>query len=195
MKGAGFPAPRSNTVSAVVAWQRASRLDPLAADVHQRLLLLPPTARSGIADVPMVPVIALVVLCTICWVAGWVQLYRAFRARTGDASTSGTVLHPSRSLGAVLVVAALMGMTYTWMEARTLSTARLGVVRRPDMLRTAPIPTAQPAGGVGTGDMVRAQRQRGEWVEVLHADGRHGWLPASRITPLDAPLQDGDVSR
>ncbi|MBL0939986.1 MAG: BatD family protein [Gemmatimonadaceae bacterium] len=182
-----------DTVSAVVAWQRASRLDPLAADVHERLLLLPPTARSGFADVPMLPLVALVVACTICWLAGWGQLYRALSARVMDASASRSL--PSRSLGAGLLLLALAGVSFTWFEARHLSTAELAVVRRPDMLRSAPLSSARPAGGVTTGDMVRMRGQRGEWVEVQHADGRSGWLPNTRIITLNAPLQVDDLSR
>jgi uncharacterized protein YgiM (DUF1202 family) len=53
------------------------------------------------------------------------------------------------------------------------------------MLRSAPHANATPAGGVGTGDVVRLAMRRGEWVQVRHADGRTGWLPHARVVSFD----------
>jgi len=173
-----------DTVSAVLAWQRAARIDPMAADVQERLLLLPPTARSGLADVPMVPVNLLVLSATGLWVAGWVWFMVVLRRRRATAGTSGAPL-TSRAPSLALVAIAAAGMGYAHIQADALRTDGLAVVQRPDMLRSAPLANATPAGGVGTGDVVRMDAERGEWVRVRHADGRMGWLPEARLAAFD----------
>jgi len=174
----------NDTVSAVLAWQRAARIDPMAADVQERLLLLPTTARSGLADVPMVPVNLLVLGATTLWVAGWIWLLVVLRRRRATSTTSGSHL-PSRAPALALVVLAAAGMSYAHLQADTLRIDDLAVVQRPDMLRSAPLANATPAGGVGTGDVVRKESERGEWVQVRHADGRMGWLPQARLVAFD----------
>lgn len=173
-----------DTVSAVLAWQRAARIDPMAADVQERLLLLPPTAHSGLADVPMVPVTLLVFGATGLWVLGWTWLFVVlWRRRTVPA---GTGSHPpSRAPAFALLAIAAAGVSYAQVQANALRVDGLAVVQRPDMLRSAPLANATPAGGVGTGDVVRLNARRGEWVQVRHADGRTGWLPQARVLGLD----------
>jgi hypothetical protein len=174
----------NDTVSAVLAWQRAARIDPMAADVQERLLLLPTTARSGLADVPMVPVNLLVLGATTLWVTGWIWLLVVLRRRRAVASASSMHL-PSRAPALALVVLAAAGMSYAHLQADALRIDDLAVVQRPDMLRSAPLANATPAGGVGTGDVVRMDAVRGDWVQVRHADGRMGWLPQARLVAFD----------
>lgn len=173
-----------DTVSAVLAWQRAARLDPMAADVQERLLLLPTTARSGLADVPMVPVNLLVLGATGLWLVGWTWLFVVLRRRRIARKVAGSHL-PSRAPALALLVVSVAGMSYAHVQADTLRSDGLAVVQRPDMLRSAPLANATPAGGVGTGDVVRLDARRGEWVHVRHADGRTGWLPQARIVSFD----------
>lgn len=177
-----------DTVSAVLAWQRAARIDPMAADVQERLLLLPPTARSGLADVPMVPVNLLVLAASGLWLMGWAWLFVVLRRRrtapneTGSHPPAHPPSHPpSRAPALALLVVAAAGMSYAHIQADALRSDDLAVVQRPDMLRSAPLANATPVGGAGTGDVVRMDAVRGEWVQVRHADGRTGWLPQARL--------------
>jgi hypothetical protein len=177
-----------DTVSAVLAWQRAARIDPMAADVQERLLLLPPTAHSGLADVPMVPVNLLVLVATGLWMAGWIWLLvvlRRLRAVPKGTDARRLPHRPSRAPALALLVVAAAGMGYAYVQADALRADGLAVVQRPDMLRSAPHANATPAGGVGTGDVVRLAMRRGEWVQVRHADGRTGWLPHARVVSFD----------
>lgn len=177
-----------DTVSAVLAWQRAARIDPMAADVQERLLLLPTTAHSGLADVPMVPVNLLVLVATGLWMVGWIWLWVVLRRRRTVPKGTGAQRPPhlpSRAPAFAILIVAAAGMSYAHVQADALRADGLAVVQRPDMLRSAPLANARPAGGVGTGDVVRMEMRRGEWVQVRHADGRTGWLPQARVVRFD----------
>lgn len=168
----------NDTVSAVIAWQRAARLEPLAADVQERLALLPAGARGGLADVPLVPVLALTGVAAVAWLAAWALYFVLWRR----AERGGTMALTATLLLCVAVAAA----GTAWWGNRALDASGLAVVRRPETLRTAPGFEANTSGGVATGDVVRLASAQEGWVRVEHTDGRSGWIPASRIAPLVA---------
>ena len=166
----------ADTVHAVVAWQRAARLDPLAADVQRQLAMLPAGARGGFADVPMVPVTMLITVGVVAWCLAWIALWLAWRQPT-----------PSRALaaaGGLLVLLACGAGGTAWWGHRALDASTLHVVGRPETLRAAPGFEAQTAGGVSTGDVVKVTAEQEGWSRVMLADDRLGWIPASRLTPL-----------
>lgn len=173
----------SDTLSAVLAWQRAARLDPLAADVQERLAMLPPGSRGGIAEVPMVPVVPLALFAVVAWCAAWALFFVAWRAATA-ASGLGAI-------AVLLLVAAVGAGGAAWWGYRALDATGLAVVRRPETLRVAPGFDANTSGGVSTGDVVRVSSMQEGWQRVEHTDGRSGWIPASRLAPLetDAPIR------
>ena len=78
-----------------------------------------------------------------------------------------------------------------WWGHRALDAGDLAVVRRPETLRAAPGFDANTAGGVSTGDVVRASVSQEGWQRVEHTDGRTGWIPVSRLAPLEtaAPIR------
>jgi hypothetical protein len=166
----------SDTVSAVVAWQRAARLQPWAADLQRHLTRLPVGARAGLAQVPLVPVALLWTGGAVAWLVGWSWMAWGWwrGRRTGWPAPGALVL--------VLVALALWGWG-TWGH-RKLSAAGLAVVVRPETLHSAPTVASPAAGGVGTGDVVVAAPPQDGWRRVRHADGRTGWLPAVRLRPL-----------
>jgi len=148
-----------DTVSAVMAWQRAARLAPLAADVQQRLALLPPGARGGIAEVPMVPVYPLLLVATACWVVGAVVLIVAWsRHVVADRGLLRV------SVGAALMMVAAALAASAWWGARALDPYGLAVVRRPEAMRVQPAGDANTAGGLATGDIVRLQSIQEQWA-------------------------------
>ncbi|MES2524430.1 MAG: hypothetical protein V4617_17155 [Gemmatimonadota bacterium] len=178
-----------DTVNAVIAWQRAARLDPLAVDLQERLTLLPSGARGGVADIPMVPVPALQQAGVLLWVVGWL-LAAWHAARKRKAGAQGGALM-SDGVGAMLrgtiwvtLLCAVTAGGLAWWGHRELDASRLAVVSRPETMHVAPGTDADAMGGVATGDVVRRLESSGPWERVLHADGRKGWLPSLRLVAL-----------
>ncbi|MEP6780810.1 MAG: SH3 domain-containing protein [Gemmatimonadaceae bacterium] len=171
-----------DTVSAVIGWQRAVRLDPLAADLREQMLLLPAGAREGVAEVPLVPVTLLGYSGMIGWVSAWVALTWIVLRRRARRSPSPVVRNSAIALAMLSVVC--IGASY--LGARQLQTTGLAVVVRPETIRAEPDVDADALGGAATGDIVRIKQQRQLWSRVLHADGREGWIPSDRITALGA---------
>lgn len=165
-----------DTVHAVIAWQRAARLDPLAADVQARLVLLPPGARSALADVPMIPVTAVAVVAVFAWLLCWALWFHAWRHADGRPSANVA--------GRIAFGIALAAAGTTWWGQRALDGSNLAVVRRPENLRAAPGYDAATVGGVSTGDVVRFESAQEGWFRVVLTDDRAGWLPAARVAPL-----------
>lgn len=185
-----------DTVNAVVAWHRAARLDPLAVDVQERLLLLPSGARGGVADVPMIPVDVLLALAVVLWVAGWgcAAFLEMRRRRSVDSD------HPVRwsgLLGGVIWIALFAAITaggFALWGRRALDASALAVVVRPETMHLAPGTDSDAMGGVATGDVVRRVEQQGVWERVVHSDGRDGWLPVMRLRSI-LPVQQADSSQ
>ena len=162
----------ADTVAAVQGWQRAARLMPLDPEVQQRLRQLPSGARDGLAAVPQRAVPLLVLMAGGLWLLGWLVAWVALG-------------RPMLRLlvAALLLASGASGFT-AWRGWRMLDASTLWVVVRPETLQAVPMPGAEAMGGVGTGDVVRVTRAGDGWALVDHADGRRGWLPLPRITPL-----------
>ena len=171
-----------DTVSAVVAWQRAARLDPLAADLREHLLLLPSGSRDGVADIPMVPVAALGVLSITLWALGWMLATWLFWQKRKERKTSAVV---NMLALATIMLASASGATAAW-GARHLRTDGLAVVTRPETMREAPEAVADAQGGAATGDVVRIDEIVPRWARVEHSDGRTGWIPSDHLTLLSS---------
>lgn len=174
-----------DTVSAVIAWQRAARLEPVAVDLQERMTSLPAGARGGVAEVPMIPVPALTVAAVGAWLIGWLLLALVRLQRQQGRASAWTGFGSSVAVLA-LFVAVGAGVAAAW-GARELDAAGFMVVQRPETMRIAPGDDANAMGGVATGDVVRVQEIGEGWLRVLHADGRRGWLPAGRAVPLVSP--------
>ncbi len=187
----------NDTVTAVIAWQRAARLQPLAADITRRLGILPAGARGGIADVPLIPVSWLLRIALVSWSAGWLLwswvIWRAASLRrTASASRSdvGQRVRAVRGTALALVLGGVVTGATAWWGIRRLDAERLYVVSRPETLRIAPGSDADAMGGVSTGDVVEIVESRPLWRRVQHADGRRGWLPGARLVAI-SPYAEG----
>ena len=174
-----------DTVSAVIAWQRAARLEPVAVDLQERMTSLPAGARGGVAEVPMIPVPALTVAAVGAWLIGWLLL-ALVRLQRQRGRASAWMGFGSSVAALALLVAVGAGVGAAW-GYRELDAAGFMVVQRPETMRTAPGDDANAMGGVATGDVVRVQEIGEGWLRVLHADGRRGWLPTGRAVPLVSP--------
>jgi hypothetical protein len=169
-----------DTVSAVIAWQRAVRLDPLADDLRENLLLLPSGARDGIAEIPMVPVSVFGYAGALGWIAGWgVFAWFLWRKRANRAVTPAV-----RVFAITAIVASAVSAGASAWGARQLRSTGLAVVVRPETMRSGPEGDTDALGGVGTGDVVRVEQQKQLWARVQHADGRQGWLPGDHLVPF-----------
>ncbi len=178
-----------DTVHAVIAWQRAARLEPLAADLQERVSMLPAGSRGGIADVPMMPVRWLVRVSLVLWFAGWSLL--GWRAWQQHRATPTVELRSSRGMrgtAQAAVVLSLVCAGAAWWGLRALDATALAVVLRPETMRIAPGTDADAMGGVATGDVVRLIESRDAWQHIVHADGRRGWLPVTRLVMLQAAV-------
>ena len=178
-----------DTVNAVIAWQRAARLEPLAVDIQEHMSMLPSGSRGGIADVPMFPVAWLVRAALILWLAGWgVLSVRAWRRRHPAALAASPASRWVRDTARLALVLAALSAGAAWWGMRALDASALAVVTRPETLRIAPGTDADAMGGVTTGDVVRVGESRDAWQRIVHADGRKGWLPAARLEALQVPM-------
>ncbi|MBL0172292.1 MAG: BatD family protein [Gemmatimonadaceae bacterium] len=175
-----------DTVDAVIAWQRAARLEPLAVDLQEHISALPAGARGGVADIPMVPVSWLARVAVVLWFAGWLVLtWLAWQRRRSGDVVATRMSRWLRGMAQSMCLLALVALGAAWWGARALDASALEVVLRPETMRIAPGNDADAMGGVTTGDVVRVMESRDEWRRVVHADGRRGWLPAMRLLAIE----------
>lgn len=159
-----------DTARAVVGWQRALRLEPLAGDLRARLRLTP-GFRDGLAgDVPPLPVDLLAALGVLCWVAGW----------------AGRWSGAPRWSSAALIGAALAGLVALGTAERIRGPRQL-VVALAEQLRDAPAMGARPVASVEVGEGAREESRQGNWVRVRFPDGRTGWGDARAFASLEVP--------
>ncbi len=163
----------NDTVGAVIGWQRAVRLEPMAGDVRERVGLLPANARDGLAHVPRVPSELPALLAVALWCVAWGMLaLSATRDRRALWKT-----------GAAVMLMAIAATTWHVMLSSTRSAADLAVAEQRSPMRVTPGEDANANGDVEPGDMVvigesRVDATRGDrWFAVQHVDGRLGWLP------------------
>jgi hypothetical protein len=177
---------QGDTLSAVIGWQRAARRDRISTDLHERLLLLPRGAREGVAELSMISAEVMWVAGAVAWIAGWALLaiiYARRRKIVHTPSASFEYLHVPAYL--LIVMAVVLGGS-AWWEGNNRNADDLFVVTRPETMRTQRGTDSDALGGVGTGDIVLRKTVDGDWLEVEHADGRAGWLPMSRLVPLES---------
>lgn len=162
----------ADTGRAVLGWQRALRLEPLATDVRERLDVLGASAGSGHGAVPAIPPIPLAVLAGLLWTGGWLAI--AWRsARRTPAGVS--------PLAAGAVAAALaLGAATAVLDAQ-LAARDLGVAAREMPLRLIPALAAERTTTVRAGDVVRITERDGQWAHVVADGGRDGWAERAAL--------------
>lgn len=160
-----------DTASAVLGWQRALRLDPLAGDLRPRLARLRAPQERGEARVWPVPPLPVAALAVLLWWAAWLRL--AWRARTGPVGARWLLLAPT-----VL----LLGFA-AWQEAR-LRADDLVVIATATPLRALPALGSEQGSVPLVGEVVRVRERRGVWLRIALDEGRSGWYAAERTYPL-----------
>jgi len=160
-----------DTATAVLGWQRALRLDPLARDLRPRLERVRAPQLRGVARVWPVPPLPLALTALACWIVGWWLLMR--RARRGPLGWRLVVLAPA------LLCA---GAAY-YLEER-LRASDLVVIASSTPLRALPALGAEQSAVPLAGEVVRVREHRGVWLRIELDAQRAGWYPAERTYPL-----------
>lgn len=165
-----------DTATAVLAWQRALRLDPLAGDVRDRLAITPGYAPHTLAFVPAIPLRAAVMLTALAWCVAWgaagaATLRRDRRWRT-TAALAGVF---------AVVLAAL-----AWRASETAIARHVAVVDQTTSLRAIPALGGEASGRALIGEVAEIRRAQGVWSRVRLSD-REGWMETDRLRPIALP--------
>lgn len=160
-----------DTASAVLGWQRALRLDPLARDLRPRLERVRAPQLRGAARVWPVPPLPMALLALVLWIVGWWLLAR--RARRGPLGWRLVVLGP-----------ALLCAIAAYVIEDRLRAQDLVVIASSAPLRTLPALGADQGAVPITGEVVRVRERRGVWLRIELDAQRAGWYPAERTYPL-----------
>jgi tetratricopeptide (TPR) repeat protein len=167
-----------DTARALIGWERALRLEPLASDVRDRLDLLSPTAPSSPGFVPAAPPLPLAELAALLWVFGWLSL--AWQARKRGVSA------PPLRLAAPVVstMAALFFAGATFVLDRRIDAADLAIVAHDAPLHVLPALGSDRGATLRTGDITRVLEAHGAWARVSADGGREGWMDAAALAPI-----------
>jgi hypothetical protein len=161
----------ADTATAVLGWQRALRLDPLAGELRPRLERVRAPQSRGIAYVWPVPVMPLTAIALASWLVGWMLVARRARRR------------PVGALWLALVPGTLLAVLAFAQESR-LRAQDLVVIASATPLRSLPALGADPGAVPLVGEVVRVRERRGVWLRLDLEAGRAGWYPAERTYPL-----------
>jgi hypothetical protein len=171
---------RGDSASAVRAWQRALRLDPLDEEARDRLdAVVPPLMRAP-GYVPPLPIDVLALAALVCWIGAWIVLIVSptRRPRNARAISGGAI-----AFAMVLLLGALE------VQDR-LDPSGLGVLRTSRVLLDAPGSQAAIASG-NIGETGRLGAREGPWVRIALDGARVGWVPVASVLPMDGvPLED-----
>jgi hypothetical protein len=161
-----------DSVRAAWGWQRAIRLEPLASDVRDRIIVLGDPASGGRAAVPAIPVPVLFLLGGAVWLLGWlVAAVRVWRRE------------PARSMAVVTTFAALLIVGAAWSLDQRIAGADLVVLSRTESLRYLPSLGAEREGTALSGSVARIAERRGGWARI-EAGERTGWVEEMILLPL-----------
>jgi hypothetical protein len=170
-----------DTAAAVIGWQRALRLDPLAGDVRSRLDLTPGFGGSALASVPPVNESTVVAVGGAAWLLGWLVL------AVGVWRRNAVLRYAAYALGILAVASAVTGVRVR----EAFQARRLGVVVDADRLRSLPVLGSEPGAPVLTGEVARTLREEGVWSLVRLGDDREGWLETDHLEPIARPWSSG----
>ncbi len=170
---------RGDSASAVRAWQRALRLDPLDDEARDRLDAAQPSLLRSPGYVPPLPIDALALASIVCWIGAWLMLIVPPARRPRNArAIAGSAL--------ALAVALLLGALEV---SDRLDPGGLGVLRTSRVLLDAPgSPTAVASGTIG--ETGRLGAREGSWVRIALDGARAGWVPVASVLPMEGMPRD-----
>ena len=163
-----------DTAAAVVGWQRALRLEPLARDVRTRLAMVQSISVRSPAWVPPIPMKAVSIGIAALWVGAW--LLALLRA-SGRTAVSRHLVMGSATAALLLVAVGIL------LDER-LAARHLSVVGEGTLLRALPALAGDAVQSVRSGEVVRTLSRRGEWTLVELEGGREGWIEAPMLISI-----------
>ena len=162
----------ADTARAVVGWQRALRLEPLAVDAREALIRVDLPVDESLGDVPPLPVGALAVVAASLWCLSW--LVAAIRVRRPGST--------AMALGGISLSIALAAVAFT---AHSVVAGRgLAVMDATGALRALPALAAEYGAVARVGEVARIGERRGDWTRVTLAGAREGWVEHALLVPL-----------
>jgi tetratricopeptide (TPR) repeat protein len=163
----------ADTTNAVFGWQRALRLEPLAADARERLSLVASGDGHAAGTVPQVPPTPIALAAAALWLFAWALVaYRIRRVRVGGMS-----------LAAGLGVAAIAFGGAVFAIDRRLAARDLAVVGRTSWLREIPALGSQRLDRLRGGEVARVLERRAEWSRVS-SGANEGWVETGALLSL-----------
>jgi hypothetical protein len=165
-----------DTSTAVLAWQRALRLDPLARDVRDRLALTPGFAPGTLAHVPAIPLGVAVAFLALTWCATW-------------GAASAELLTRDRRWRTTAIVAGVLSVALAaiaWRAGESTAARRVAVVSETSSLRTLPALGGEAMARALTGEVAEIRRAQGVWSRVRLSD-REGWIETDLLRPITLP--------
>ena len=171
---AGFAAwAAHDTAVAVVGWQRALRLDPLATGIRPQLMRVRAPQDAGLARVLALPPRLPSLIAALLWLAGW-------------ALVASRCWRRQRALPIAVATLAIAGTTALFARQfeNRLEGRALVVITDPAGLRAVPALGAQ--GGVVplVGEVARVVDRKGVWVQLWLDGDRQGWIATERTAAL-----------
>ena len=163
-----------DTTDAVVGWQRAGRLDPLAADVRERLALVRAAQDGPIARLPRLPASLAANVALAFWLAAGTIAAWGVARRRGAWSTA-------------TVVCAIAALAAAWSAVRLDEVAvarRLAVVGSGTALHAAPALAAERIARLDAGNVALVGATAGVWASVRLDGDREGWLETAQLTSI-----------
>jgi hypothetical protein len=162
----------ADTARAVVGWQRALRLEPLATDAREALVRVDLPVDESLGDVPPLPVGVLAIIAASLWWLAWIAA--AIRAhRNGSAAIA---------LGGIALSVTIAAVAFT---AHSIVSGRgLAVLDATGALRTLPALAAEYGAVARVGEVVRIEERRGDWTRVALAGAREGWVEHALLVKI-----------
>jgi hypothetical protein len=170
-----------DTAAAVIGWQRAMRLEPMAGDVRDRLRLAPgtPGLWHGVAPVSLT---LLGGAGGTLWVAGFALLAIARRRR-----------HPLINVtGAALAAGALVVLAIGVRQKEVIEGRNTAVVLSATRLREMPVLSSDPGIEALPGEVTKILGHQGAWTRIELTDRRRGWVEGARLQALS--IAEGSFS-
>jgi hypothetical protein len=165
----------ADTGRSVAAWQRALRLEPLAADVRERVELVHALPFDAAGYVPPLPASWVFNFAAILWCIAWgAAAYRMGRHRPAA----------QREVTTLAIIAGFVAIVGFALMDR-LSGRELAVIRQTASLSSDPQLGGDRGATAIVGEVVRIDGRQGAWSRVILDDGRDGWLENSALLSLD----------
>lgn len=162
----------ADTAAAVLGWQRALRLDPMADGLRARLARVRAPQMIGAARVWALPTLPPAAGALVLWCLGWAWCAR--RRWT----------HQSARRASLLIVPAVALGVLAWFAEWQSRARDLVVIASSAPLRALPALGADPGAVPLIGEVVRVRERRGVWLRIELDAGRSGWYPDERTYPL-----------